>query len=173
MSEEPVDVNSKTSLAKRWLVLMKADFAKGAAGYTSVLNWAFMALAVWQFVGPIFADRGAAQATAQVAQLQTDLGNALSRATSAETALGQVKLGYEASQQDNAELAKKNDEMRLKLEATGEGPKQPLQKAALSPEPPIKNVKVRRTPLPPKADPTLYEQFVAWYESNVGTPGAN
>lgn len=174
MIEATVDVNSKTSLLKRLWRVTAADFTKGAKAYTSLLNWGFMALAVWQVIGPWYADDAAKAQSAQVAQLQTDLSNALSRATSAETSLGQVKLGFEASQKDNAELAQKNDEMRQKLEANGEGPKQPMQKAALAPEPPINKVRVRKVPATKKDDPTAWENFIAWVQAQgAGTPGAN
>ena len=78
-----------------------------------------------------------------------------------------MNTAYEATKADNAELAK-----QLEIARTDTKPAAAV-KASFAPEPPVKTVKVKKTPLPPKADPTLYEQFVSWYETNVGTPGAN
>lgn len=167
MSEATVDVNSKTSLLKRLWRVTAADFTKGAKAYTSLLNWGFMALAVWQVIGPIYASSGAKDANAQVANMSGQIDD-LKLANDKLTAdFRSVNTAYEATKADNAELAK-----QLEIARTDTKPAAAV-KASFAPEPPVKTVKVKKTPLPPKADPTLYEQFVAWYETNVGTPGAN
>lgn len=151
------------------------DFKKWGASLTSITNIVATGAMVWYVAQPIFAHWAVADSSKHVAQLEQDLANAIAARDSAQTAAAANKQGYDAAKQDNAELAKANDELRQKLEASigGEGPKAPLKAAAA--DPPIHNVKTKTvsTTKKKKEEPTTWEQFVAWYETNVGTPGAN
>lgn len=173
MSEE-LNQESKTSLFKRWLVLAKDDIAKGASAYTSVGNWVFMGISVWMAIGPFFENRGAENANAQVASLGQMISLKDETIKQLNNDLHANKTGFEAVKQDAAKLALDLDACRADPPAK-EIDKATKQEASLTP--PVTKIKVRKVPTTKPVDPTLFEQFVAWYEKNVDTgaagPGVN
>lgn len=174
MSEPAVDVDSKTSLFKRWWALFVADADKAMRAYTSPMNWAFMALSMWMYIAPYFENRGAVQANAQVTSLGQMIGLKDETIKQLNSDLNANKTGFEAVKQDAAKLALDLDACRADPPAK-EIDKATKQEAALTP--PVTKIKVRKVPTTKPVDPTLYEQFVAWYEKNVDTgpagPGVN
>ncbi len=170
MSDEPVNVDSKTSLFKRFVALAKADFAKHANAYTSVTNFVVMGLALWMAVGPYFEARGAQSSQAEVIQLRQALAQANSDLAQHVGAAKANQDAADAFALQKAEWAAKTAELERKLDAAlgGEGPKTPVA----APEPPIKRVKVKSASVVKPAEPTTWDQFVSWYEKNVRTPGA-
>jgi hypothetical protein len=175
MSEEPaVDTNSKTSLFKKFVALLKADITKGMQSYTSVFNLAFMAIAVFQVIGPQFAARAVDAQAAQVANLEEQRSQAIDAVAHWKNTAEDNKVANDALTQEIAALSLKLDEAQAsKGQITAAEPAK-AQEAAL--EPPILKTKVRKVPLKKKEDPSTCDQidacraFVAWYEKNVSAP---
>jgi hypothetical protein len=177
MSEETaVDTDSKTSLAKRFWALLKADITKGMQSYTSVFNLAFMAIAVFQIIGPQFAARAVDAQAAQMASVTEQLAQAHDAVRHWKSSAEQNKTAYDAASSDADALRLKIDELQASKGQITTAEPAKAQEAAL--EPPILKTKVRKVPLKKKEDPSTCDQidackaFVAWYEKNVSAPAA-